>query len=108
VPRLSETSNCLSILCADELCPLCGRRLGDKNLDRHHLIPRLKGGKRTELMHIVCHRKIHSVFSESELANKYNTVDALLEHEEIQKFVKWVKNRPIDYLDSSRLHNSRR
>jgi len=77
-------------------CGLCERPLGNR-VERHHLVPRSKGGRETVLLHPVCHRKIHSVFREGELATAYNTLDKLREHPEISRFVKWVSRRPPDF-----------
>lgn len=55
-------------------------------------------------MHRICHSKIHSYFTESELARSYNTVDRLLEHEEIRRFVRWVRTKPNGFSDSNRSH----
>lgn len=83
-------------------CPLCNRPLGELNIDRHHLIPKVKGGKDTEpeLIHVACHRKIHSLFTEWELLHYYHTWERLKEHEGIQTFIKWVQKKPIDFIDS--------
>jgi hypothetical protein len=89
------------------VCPLCAREIPPDQIDEHHLIPRLKGGKETTAMHRICHRHIHALFSESELAKKYNTVEALLEVPGIQKFVNWVKTKPIGFCDGTRKSNDR-
>ena len=88
-------------------CPLCDRPIPASEVSRHHLIPKLKGGARgpTALLHRVCHGKIHSVLSEAELARSYSTVEALREHPEIAKFLRWVRRRPPDYRSSSRKPN---
>jgi len=88
-------------------CPLCSRPY-DETMDQHHLTPKLKKGKETVTLHKICHRKIHSLFAEQELAQHYNTIEKLLENEDIQKFVKWVQKKPRDYLDSNRLSNNRK
>lgn len=85
-------------------CELCQRELvPGPTISEHHLIPKLKGGKRgpTVMLHVVCHRFIHATFSEGELARHYNTVELLLSHEAILKFVKWVSKKPPEFLDSS-------
>lgn len=91
-------------------CPICGRPLGDVNVDRHHLIPKVKGGKKTEpvLMHQICHRKIHSLWSEWELLHKINTIDIIKDNEDMQKFIKWVSKKSSDYNDSFRQANRRK
>lgn len=85
----------------EEKCPLCKRPLGSVNIDRHHLVPAMHGGKETEWLHKSCHRKIHSVFTEKELEKKFNTVEKLLTNEEIQKFTVWVQKKPSDFYDGS-------
>lgn len=88
-----------------ELCPLCGREIPADQRDEHHLVPRLKGGKETTALHRICHRQIHALFSEAELARSYATVEALLEHPEVQKFVAWVSTKPPGFADSARRSN---
>jgi hypothetical protein len=67
------------------------------------MVPLSQGGKNSEivLMHNICHNKVHAVFTEKELARSYPTVEKLLENEEIQKFVNWVKKKPLDFYDGS-------
>lgn len=82
-------------------CPLCSRKMiKGASLDEHHLIPKSFKGKKKVLMHKICHRKIHSVFSERELLKYYNTIERILENEEVQKFVKWVKNKDPEFYDN--------
>ena len=86
-------------------CELCGRPVA--HLTRHHLIPRSrhrkKRAKRTftkEQMQQVamvcpaCHRQIHKTFTEKELEQEYNTIEALKIQPEIDKFVKWIESKP--------------
>ncbi len=75
-------------------CPLCERPIPNHEESAHHLVPKCKGGRETEVMHRVCHRQIHALFSETELATTYNTAEALLAHPEMLKFVEWVKKKP--------------
>lgn len=94
----------------NDICPLCERNIPLGIGTRHHLIPKLKGGTLgpKELMHQICHSKIHSIFTEGELAKDYNTVDKLLENEEIAKFVKWVQKRPDSFSDHNKQHSRKR
>jgi hypothetical protein len=92
----------------EEPCPLCERPIPDSQKDEHHLVPRLKGGKETQTMHRICHRQIHALFTEAELAQKYNTAEALLEHPEVQTFVQWVKKKPNDFYTSPKMSNRKR
>lgn len=82
---------------ADEVCPLCGRVLGTVNIDRHHLVPKSLKGKEQFAIHKICHRKIHSVFTERELLNRYHTWDALRAHEDIRAFIAWVAKKPPEF-----------
>jgi hypothetical protein len=78
-------------------CPLCERVIPPAQRDAHHLVPKSKGGRRTEYLHRVCHRQIHALLTETELARQYATVEALLGHPELQSFVAWVKTKPEDF-----------
>ena len=79
---------------SDELCPLCGRPLGTENIDRHHLGPKTFKGKEQCPIHKICHRKIHSAFTERELLNTYHTWEALRAHEDIRAFIAWIARKP--------------
>jgi len=87
------------------LCPLCERPIPASQSDDHHLVPRVKGGKETSELHRICHRQIHALFSEAELAQQYSTVEALLLVPAIQKFVAWVKSKPVEFCDGAKLSN---
>lgn len=90
-------------------CPLCGRPLEPgASSDEHHLVPRSEGGKAKFLIHRICHRKIHATFSERELAQDFNTWQALQAHPEIAAFIRWVANKPPAYYDNSRKPARRR
>ena len=87
-------------------CALCGRT--GPSLTKHHLIPRAMHGRkwarkrfgREEMQNRVlwlcgpCHRHIHAVLSEPELAREYNTRESLLAHPEIRRFVEWIADKP--------------
>ena len=79
----------------DHQCALCKR--AELELTRHHLIPRARHRKpriqkefasdeltgRIAMLCRACHKFIHSVLSEKQLASSYNTVEQLLAHPEI-------------------------
>ena len=90
-------------------CPICDREMWkDHFVDKHHFYPKCKGGRETEYVHQVCHRKIHSVFTENELAKQYNNAESVKEHPEIIKFVKWVSKKDPDFYDRSISHKRKR
>lgn len=93
---------------APEICPLCEREIPPGQRDEHHLVPRLKGGKAKQFMHRICHRQIHALFSEAELAQKFATVEALLDQPEVRTFVAWVRTKPIDFIDGPKRSNRRK
>lgn len=80
-------------------CPLCDREMDEVDADRHHLIPKQKGGKKgpTVDIHRFCHTKIHSIFTNKELASKYNTIEKLREVPEIAEFIIWVAKKPSSF-----------
>lgn len=84
----------------DPACPLCDRPIPpDVPQSRHHLVPRLRGGKggETVLLHQICHNEIHATLSETELARSYNTIAALRAHPRLAKFIRWVSKRPPEF-----------
>jgi hypothetical protein len=97
-----------------DVCELCKR--ADTELTRHHLIPRARHGKgqirrnfdkaeltgRLAMLCRACHKFVHTVLSERQLANEYNTVSQLLLHPDIAKFVGWIAKRPAGLRVSSR------
>ncbi|MFM0718580.1 hypothetical protein PQQ73_19825 [Paraburkholderia strydomiana] len=53
-------------------------------------------------MHRICHRQLHALFSETELAQRFSTVNALLTDEAVRNFVRWVRTKPNDFYERSR------
>lgn len=95
-------------------CELCRRETA---LTRHHLIPRtLHGRKRIrrrfsrEALHgsilwvcRACHSKIHTTFTEMELAQHYYKREMLLQHDEIRRFVDWLAGKPDGFKPKKRI-----
>jgi len=85
-------------------CELCGR---EKSLTFYHLIPKaVHKRKRFRKRHTkqelrsrgleicrLCHSGIHDLISEKELAEKFTTKEALLEHPAVAKHIAWVKKQ---------------
>ena len=88
-----------------QVCPLCDRPLGARS-EKHHIIPKSRGGTEMVPLHPICHRKIHSVFSNREL-ELLGTIEALRRNAEIAKYVKWVSKRPPDFSSRTRRHKER-
>ncbi|MBZ5758482.1 MULTISPECIES: HNH endonuclease [Rhizobium] len=81
------------------ICPLCERVIPDDQKDAHHLVPKSKGGKETVYLHRVCHNQIHAIFTDSQLAKKFSTIEAILEDPAVQTFVAWIKSKPPGFAD---------
>jgi hypothetical protein len=82
------------------VCPLCERPIpAGAPASVHHLVPKLKGGRRgpTVLLHQICHTAIHAALSEAELARSYATIEALRNHPRLGRFVAWVRRRPPEF-----------
>ena len=95
------------------VCELCRR--GRVILTRHHLIPRACHGNkrfqkrfRREVMQTrvvrvchACHKQIHAVFTEKQLAAHYHTLERLLADTRIQRFVAWIQQKSPGYIPRS-------
>ena len=79
------------------LCKLCGRPVDGPQLDLHHLIPKSQGGRDTVPLHRICHRQIHALLTEKELAQRYATIEALQSHPDIARFVAWIRRKPAGF-----------
>ena len=89
-------------LVALPVCPLCERPIPKAQQDAHHLVPKSKGGRHTEYLHRICHRQIHALLTETELARQYATIDSLLTHAPLLAFIAWVKSKPNDFYERTR------
>lgn len=78
-------------------CPLCGRPIPPESRSEHHLVPKSLKGREHVVLHRICHRKIHSLFTERELARIYNTIGRLLEHPDVRVFRTWVAGKPPNF-----------
>ncbi len=84
------------------VCPICDRPIPEQQKDAHHLVPKSKGGKTTEYLHRICHRQIHALFTETELAVQFNTAGALQEAPGMVKFIQWIKTKPNHFYEKVR------
>jgi hypothetical protein len=102
-------------LSADGRCELCGRRVGEDRLTRHHLLPRSRARKmkrrrksrqklkrrnpdRTVNLCGPCHRNVHISIDNADLERGYYSVEALRSHPGVRRFTEWVKNKPTGQL----------
>ena len=89
-------------------CQLCGRLVSE--ITRHHLIPKTRHNNkrtrrefdrkdvRTRTIGVCrpCHKNIHAVLSNKELERQCNTLQDLKAHPDINKFSRWVANKPAE------------
>jgi hypothetical protein len=80
-----------------------GRGQGNGQQNAHHLVPKLRGGKGTVVLHRICHCQIHALLTETELARHYNTIEVLQGQTEMIGFLKWVKTKPPAFFEKSRI-----
>ncbi|MDQ3910629.1 MAG: hypothetical protein M3305_02360 [Actinomycetota bacterium] len=95
----------------DGRCELCGRRVGEDVLTRHHLLPRSRARKmkrrrkgrqelrrrdpaRTVALCAPCHRNVHVSIGNADLERGYDSVEALRDHPGVRRFTDWVKDKP--------------
>lgn len=84
-------------------CPICGREMVDgPSVNRHHWVPKSKGGDQASDIHVVCHRMLHRTFSENELATEYATPKILRDHPAIETFIRWVRRKPPQFIDRAK------
>ena len=90
-----------------EVCALCDRAIPAALRDAHHLIPKSRGGAITVFMHRACHKQVHALFTETELARFYPSTQALRAHPEMAKFIHWVQDKPNDFTPPTRRSRSK-
>ena len=75
-------------------CELCLRE--ELECTEHHLTPREEGGSKlpTAILCIPCHKQIHALYSNKELAIRLNSIESLLADPTVYKFVKWIRKQP--------------
>ncbi len=79
-------------------CALCEREIA--KLTEHHLKPksRLKKGETTPTIWIcwVCHRQIHALFSNLQLADEYDSLERLRDEPRMKKFLGWIRKQDAE------------
>ena len=90
------------------LCELCGRR--EVVLTEHHLTPREEGGAflPTAFLCIPCHKQVHALYTNQELAVRLNTLDALRQDEKLVPYIKWIRKQPASKLVKTKKSRQRR
>jgi hypothetical protein len=79
----------------EDRCWLCKRPLGRK-VQRHHPVPKSRGGRETVPVHPICHKAIHANFTNAQLS-RIEGREPLLAKEAVARFVSWVADKPADF-----------
>lgn len=89
-------------------CELCGRENVQTTV--HHLTPKEMGGtfEPTANLCLPCHKQIHAIYTNEELAARLNSIPLLRQDEKIGAFVKWIRKQPSSKLIRTRKSRERR
>lgn len=90
-------------------CPICDRPMYDDNnsINRHHFIPKSRGGKTQEYAHRICHDVLHRTFTNKELEKNFSDPIVIKENPEIKVFIEWVKNKNPLFYQSTKPNKNR-
>ena len=77
-------------------CWLCARPLG-RRIEWHHPLPKSRGGRDVVPLHPICHRAIHTSFSNAELERLGATAARLRDHPALAAFLRWIASKPADF-----------
>ena len=80
-----------------EICRLCLRDVPVEKIDdsaavqQHHLVPENRRESPTVTLCRPCHKQIHTLFTNEELRESYDTVEKLREADRIQEYIDWIR-----------------
>ncbi len=77
-------------------CWLCERPF-ETLIQWHHPVPKAKKGRGTVAVHPICHKTIHANFTNAELARIGEDSDTIRANPAVEKFVRWIANKPPDF-----------
>lgn len=79
----------------DYICELC-KREGIIKITEHHLVPKEVGGGKLPVALLCqdCHKQIHALYTNKELAMRLNTIAALEKDERVARYLRYIKNQP--------------
>jgi 5-methylcytosine-specific restriction enzyme A len=79
-------------------CALCERAVPASLITLHHLLPKEHGGGADDRLPFCkpCHKQIHAVFSNKQLAEQYHTVELLRQAPELATFLAWIRRQKPD------------
>ena len=89
-------------------CELCERE--DVDTTVHHLLPKEMGGTfgPTANLCIPCHKQIHALYTNEEIAARLTTINKLKEDPQLSRFLKWIRKQPSTKLMKIKKSNDRK
>lgn len=88
-------------------CWLCERPLG-RVVEWHHPLPKSRGGRDTVPVHPICHRTLHTLFSNGELARFGPDRSRLVAEAALARFLAWIEGKDPDFHAPTFRSSSRR
>lgn len=97
-------------------CALCRRVIPDEQIadpqvvQEHHLRPEERATSPTVMLCRPCHKQIHALFTNEELREEYDTIEALRGAELLQEYIDWIRKTEkldIDVTTSNRVRERR-
>jgi 5-methylcytosine-specific restriction enzyme A len=76
----------------------------------HHLLPKEMGGTfgDTANLCIPCHKQIHALYTNVEIATRLTTLKDLRDDEQLHSFIKWIRKQPPTKLMKIKKSNNRK
>ena len=92
----------------NQRCELCERE--NLMLTKHHALPKEEGGTMDDVIMICsnCHRHIHALYTNKELAVRLSTLQALKSDEQLSRFIKFIRKQPSQKKIRIKKSNERR
>jgi 5-methylcytosine-specific restriction enzyme A len=89
-------------------CELCEREEVETTV--HHLLPKEMGGTfgATANLCIPCHKQIHALYTNAEIAARLATIPELKEDAQLSRFIKWIRKQPPTKLMKIKKSNDRK
>ena len=72
-------------------CTVCGRYGPGLPTERHHLVPENRADSPVAEVCTPCHRQIHALFTNEELAEEYHTVPDLRDADRMRGYLDWIR-----------------
>lgn len=89
-------------------CELCSRNEVETTV--HHLLPKEMGGTfgTTANLCIPCHKQIHALYTNTEIAARLTTISELRADEQLSRFIKWIRKQPATKIMEIKKLNDRK